>query len=85
MRQRILKSFDDFAAYFENVGAKQAPKVRVEATPRGSNMIAYFDPATASVAIDPQYLGDAGVPLREYAHGCFMRKTGPPSRATCGG
>ncbi len=69
VRQRILKSFDDFAAYFLSIGAKQAPKVRVEATPRGSSMMAYFDPTTAGVYIDPQYLGETGVPLREYAHG----------------
>ncbi len=69
IRQRILKSFDEFSVYFRGAGAKVTPKVSVETTPPGSpSMIAYYDLAKATVYIDAQYLADVNLPLREYAH-----------------
>jgi len=67
VRQRILKTFDDFGKYFETLGLNARPKVGVEvATEPGS--IAYYDPARLAVFISNESLGDPNVPLREYAH-----------------
>jgi len=64
-----LKSFDDFATYFRENGAKSTPKVRVDATPPDfPGAIAYYDPSKLTVYVDLQYLADINLPLREYAH-----------------
>lgn len=69
VRQRILKSFDDFAVYFRNIGAKTTPKVPVEAVASDvSGMIAYYDPDKKTAFVDVRYLADINLPLREYAH-----------------
>src|SRR3954470_2927975 len=69
IRQRILKSFDEFAQYFRNIGAKTTPKVPVDLVPPTvSGALAYYDPGKATVFIDGQFLTDIRLPLREYAH-----------------
>ncbi len=67
-RQQILKSFDEFAAYFQANGAKITPKVRVDAVPPGYPAIAYYDPDKSTVHIDSTLLFEMDLPLREYAH-----------------
>jgi hypothetical protein len=67
-RQQILKSFDEFAAYFQSIGARITPKVRVDVVPPNYPAIAYYDPGTSTVYVDTSYLADKDLPLREYAH-----------------
>jgi hypothetical protein len=67
-RQRILKSFDEFAAYFRENGATTIPKVRVDAVPPNTYAVAYYEPSSSTVYVDTAYLADTNLPLREYAH-----------------